>query len=536
MDYTIAQGDTLSKIAKINNTDVNTLASLNNISNPNMIQAGSKIKLPSQATGVIANPTANFSTLTNQSQPVQPVKQNSPTPVSMTEPVTYAQQLQNELAKSQINPYETQGTQLLADLKSQMDISSGKAQEIANLNQSQGVNTNRKQVTDLSNQIMALNAGNEAAKLNIGQNVGGITVSDASNEQSRLDRQNAIKAITLGAQLQAAQGNLSLATDLVNQAITAKYEPIQQRIDALKTFYDINKDQLSRYDSKALRDQQMRVSAAEKDLEVKKKNETDIQNMLVNASSQNAPSNLITRAGKAKTSGEAAMILGAYAGDYWGMKTKIAQYNKILAETDKTNREARLGGSVATTGDGGGQNLVVKTSSDLQKITSQLKLTEGQSKALAFAQRAINADKALRERLKTYDPTTIKSAIGRGATTDNARAFHRDLTDFITAVLRKESGATITPDEFAIFTPLYSPEGIMTNANDTTQTTAKRLGAIDALISEAGTAAPALAAYKANAFESGEVSSGVSSKVDEADKILRSTSTPSTGGYQFKKN
>lgn len=44
--YTIKRGDTLSKIAKDYDTTINELVSLNNISNPNLIYAGSTIRIP----------------------------------------------------------------------------------------------------------------------------------------------------------------------------------------------------------------------------------------------------------------------------------------------------------------------------------------------------------------------------------------------------------------------------------------------------------------------------------------------------------
>ena len=44
--YTVKAGDTLSAIAKRFNTTVNELVKLNNISNPNLIRVGQKIKLP----------------------------------------------------------------------------------------------------------------------------------------------------------------------------------------------------------------------------------------------------------------------------------------------------------------------------------------------------------------------------------------------------------------------------------------------------------------------------------------------------------
>jgi LysM repeat protein len=44
-DYTINKGDTLSQIAKANNTTVAALAKANNISDPNKIKAGAKLKI-----------------------------------------------------------------------------------------------------------------------------------------------------------------------------------------------------------------------------------------------------------------------------------------------------------------------------------------------------------------------------------------------------------------------------------------------------------------------------------------------------------
>jgi len=577
MDYTIAQGDTLSRIAKVNNTDVNTLASLNNISNPNMITAGSKIKLPSQNTGVTANPTANFSTLTGGNQSIQPFSQNSPTPVSMSEPVTYAQQYQNSLAQGQINPYDAQNSQILNDLKSQMDIASGKAQTTADLNETQGVNTNRKQVTDLSNQIIALNAGNEAAKLNIGEVAGGLTTANVANEQNRYDRQNAIKAITLGAQLQAAQGNLALANDMVSQAITAKYEPVQQRIDALKTFYDINKDQLTRFDSKALSEQQGRLAAAEKDLTEKKKNETDIQNMIVTASSQGASPTLVAKASKAKTSSEAAMILGQYAGDYWGTKLKIAQYTKTLAEADKADRENRLGGSVTTTGvagnsparswltqyNSGAMSLEdiyskignSKTAESTKNQLSQLIANQGGKRVVPMDDAQITA---INQQIKNIDDLTTSADLGyngkiiSGATQGGALGF----------------GARITGakgDALAIARNLISNQTLQSLAD------AKAKGITFGALSEAELNAVANAASRLAskviidkdtnqisgfsgseqgfkddllAIREGLVASvgkktnvpatGVNAQVEKAKQILNSSDTNTTGGYQFK--
>ncbi|MBO8161161.1 MAG: LysM peptidoglycan-binding domain-containing protein [Thermosipho sp. (in: Bacteria)] len=44
--YTVKSGDTLWKIAKINNTTIDAIVKLNNITNPNLIITGQKLKIP----------------------------------------------------------------------------------------------------------------------------------------------------------------------------------------------------------------------------------------------------------------------------------------------------------------------------------------------------------------------------------------------------------------------------------------------------------------------------------------------------------
>lgn len=69
MAYIIQKGDTLSKIAKQNNTTVQELVALNNISDPNKIRAGATLILPGSATNAPAASAAAGQTsapLTNQ--------------------------------------------------------------------------------------------------------------------------------------------------------------------------------------------------------------------------------------------------------------------------------------------------------------------------------------------------------------------------------------------------------------------------------------------------------------------------------------
>lgn len=71
MKYIIKRGDTLSQIAKDNNTTVSELAKINNISNPNLIYSGTTIEIPeSPGTAVVSEKdTSAPSTPSNYSSP-----------------------------------------------------------------------------------------------------------------------------------------------------------------------------------------------------------------------------------------------------------------------------------------------------------------------------------------------------------------------------------------------------------------------------------------------------------------------------------
>ena len=103
MKYTVKKGDTLSAIAKANNTTVSDLAKINNISNPNLIYAGATIEIPDASGAPSASaPAAN----TNQT-----VSQSAPGTASKTDPYygskpTYKESSDVTSARSDLKSHE----------------------------------------------------------------------------------------------------------------------------------------------------------------------------------------------------------------------------------------------------------------------------------------------------------------------------------------------------------------------------------------------------------------------------------------------
>lgn len=84
----IEQGDTLYKIAQDNGTDVNTLAQVNHLENPNLIIAGSILNLTDDSTPQQAAPVQNTSVAQSQTtQNVPTQNTQAQAPVQQTAPV-----------------------------------------------------------------------------------------------------------------------------------------------------------------------------------------------------------------------------------------------------------------------------------------------------------------------------------------------------------------------------------------------------------------------------------------------------------------
>lgn len=343
MDYTVTKGDTLSGIAQKNNTTVDALAKGNNISNPNLIKIGQSIKIPSVITAAPSqtSTTATFNQVANGGPNTQgSLTPPTPAPVNTSYAFNYATMAKDALNQADPNVTRLEGERstMLDDLKREMGLLGNKQTDTLALNEQQGVNASKKTVLDLSNQILANKTQAQVGKLDKNK-FGGLTTGDAVNVDNEIDRNAAIRNLTLTSQMQAAQGNLALAEDTVKQAIEAKYEPMQNKIDTLKQYLDLNKEELTRADKKAYEAQQTLLSAKMKDLETQKDNDLKIQEMVTKAAGQTAPADLLGKASKAKTVSEAAIILGAYAGDYWQMQSIQQAIEKSKADIAQTNAE-----------------------------------------------------------------------------------------------------------------------------------------------------------------------------------------------------
>ena len=111
-----------------------------------------------------------------------------------------------------------------------------------------------------------------------------------------------------------------------------------------------------------------------------------------------------------------------------------------------------------------GAGLSIETNPDGSvKVTQGGKLTEGQSKDIGFYTRGLQANKglaALESQLTDFwmsKADLIPLGIGNYAKTPEFRQAKVEGDNFLTAILRKDTGAAITDKEFDIYGPMFLP-------------------------------------------------------------------------------
>lgn len=166
--------------------------------------------------------------------------------------------------------------------------------------------------------------------------------------QSQQLRDNLIQQASIAMESAIAKADYDTAKSFADQIIDAKYDQKLADIDAARTNIDNIKSNLTSAEKKLAEATTARLNKEEKDYQEKKANDKGISDILINASSQNAPAQLLAKAKLAKSPSEAAMILGQYAGDYYKtellknqIQTEKAQRAKIYADTAKISADLR---------------------------------------------------------------------------------------------------------------------------------------------------------------------------------------------------
>lgn len=322
MDYTIKAGDTLSKIAQSQGTTVSALQQANNIQNPNLIQAGSKLAIPSIEANQIQTKQAV----------IPPVKQGTDLNSYVTSISNGVQPLQQDVATAEQGVSTAQND--LMTLSKQLE---GQTLFQQQQEQQAGIPQLNADYIGLQNQANQLTTEYLNAIRNREAQGGVAAVVGA--DQKRIQSQAASDIGLLNAQLQAKQGQLSLAQGTVDRAIALKYEPIKAQIETGKLFLQQNFDLLSRADKKLAEEKNKQWDLQLKQIAKQEDEEKQKNNIILEASKNGAPQSVIDKISKAKNFAEAVSVGGGYMADPLDRSIKAAQLRKLNSEIAKIDSE-----------------------------------------------------------------------------------------------------------------------------------------------------------------------------------------------------
>jgi len=318
----------------------------------------------------------------------------TPTP---TTPTNYGS-ITTDLASQQdfaLQQFQNQQEKTLSDTAQLQNALMGEGAFKSQQAEATGLNTANQEYIKKAAEISALGKqASQAQQENIaqGRQLGSVS-SFVAGQGAEIERNRAIKALSLGAELDAIKGNIAVAQSKVDQAVEAQYAPLKQALTNKLQMFELNKTLYSQ-----MSDREQKLYTRAKDIAEKEQkkidqeiaDKKDVQNMIIEAT-PNAPTNIIAKAKQLADKGasklEVAQALGVYGGDY--LKTQLlkaqidterAQKAKYYADIDKIKTEMQTKGLAPTT-----QNIAkVEASQSVYDIAQELLTAEGKGGAVGF--------------------------------------------------------------------------------------------------------------------------------------------------------
>jgi len=323
--------------------------------------------------------------------------------------------------------------------------------------ESSGYNQALKEANDISNQISAINADTESKKLSLIGQGRGIPEAIIGGQQAKLDREAAIKTMPLTAQYKAAVGLVDAAKEIVNNFVAderAYQSSLQQWQNNVyqATYQYASAQQKKEIDAQnALTNRQYEVE--DQFLEEKRK--------IMNEAIDQGKGYLLTRMTNAKSYAELDSVASEMG----------ASIDTLYKQAQIAEMNAPSLGAVTLTGKP--QNA-------------------SQSAANGYADR-LNESNIVIDSIggKFTGNLAFGGSLPNALQSGERQSYEQAKRNFITAVLRRESGAAISPSEFETEALKYFPQA-GDKAETVIQKSNARNTAINNVYREANVARPVL--------------------------------------------
>jgi len=256
MDYTIKSGDTLSQIAKANNTTVEALAKANQIADPNKIIAGNVLSLPEiqqQSTGIDVSASEITSGIPEIPQAIPEIKSNTSANAILAYTTGEQLKIAEERKQLEETAQKTLGTTNLLEASSQRPTVDLAATRLAE-QQKTGAIQLREDVAQQSLKVADIKG--ERDRLDIMEQneidaltKAGVTRGAIERETTAIQRKYASKKAKLSADLNAEasmlaamQGNYTMAKEAADQAVEDYVFDYKQKVETFDNVFNVYSD------------------------------------------------------------------------------------------------------------------------------------------------------------------------------------------------------------------------------------------------------------------------------------------------------
>ncbi len=315
-----------------------------------------------------------------------------------------------------------------------------------------GVRDARQRVNDLSAQLNTITATAEAQKLSLIGQGRGIPEVIIGGQQAQIDREAAIRALPIAAQLSAAQGNLELAEDhldtMFNLLSKDAEEEYNYRSDVRKMVYErATAQEKRRLDQ--LQTEDNRRYDEQKDL---RKTQRDL---LLSATTQGAPRAIINAIQSAQTPEEAIVAAGRYSGDVatsGSSSSGVSSSANLSSLARAVSENPSLLTTLTPTDRGRVLTELANNGVDLKQFTTQQLSSSQREQIDGFDTLLSEANNAM-DALEGVNTGPIAGRFGAASAAlgvNEPFAKYRSVIDNMNSFLLKlRSGAAVTPEEFA---------------------------------------------------------------------------------------
>lgn len=295
-----------------------------------------------------------------------------------------------------------------------------------------GVDEIQVELNDINQQIRVEKNSLQRKLEKLDANAGGGSRQTVEGEKGALQRESAKYQADLYVIQQGVQGKFDSAKAIADRAVSAYMEKQKLEYDALKFDYEENKELFTLAEQREFESSQADRKRALDREEAEMKTVSDLS---IDALQNGAPTSVVAQMRQAKTTTDAIKIGGSYVGAQDRLM-KSLQMENLRSEINKRDMEMADAGA-----DG-------------------IKRTQSEWAALGFGERMLTASLKIDEYAKDFSgvgaalggylPNLLKST--------ERQQFEQSERNYINATLRRESGATISPEEFANAKQQYIPQ------------------------------------------------------------------------------